>query len=102
MDTLRKSKVDVDKQASTVKASWIFQSYLTKNYGLHFYAKAMNIRRKVRKAYEEVLKKYDVLVMPTMPHKPYKLLTQEAGENVYGKTLLYYIKILEYQFILQE
>ena len=85
--------MDLDKQAPTVKGSAIFQSYLTKNYGLHFYSKAMNIGRTVRKAYEEVLKKYDVLVMPTIPQKPYKLITQEAGEDVYGKPLLYFIEM---------
>ena len=39
------------------------------NYGPLFYARAQNLNWKLTKTYDALLEKYDVLVMPTLPHK---------------------------------
>jgi len=41
--------------------------YFTKHYRGHFYAKAQNLTRKLRTAYDVALSKYDLLLMPTLP-----------------------------------
>jgi amidase len=41
--------------------------YMTKAYGGQYYAKAQNLRPRLRAAYDSVLAKYDLLLMPTLP-----------------------------------
>jgi amidase len=36
-------------------------------YRGHYYAKAQNLVRRLRRAYDEVLARYDLLLMPTLP-----------------------------------
>ena len=43
--------------------------YFIKHYRGHFYAKAQNLSRLLRKTYDDVLARYDLLVMPTLPMK---------------------------------
>src|SRR5262249_6840182 len=38
-------------------------------YGGHFYAKAQNLRRRVRADYDAVLATHDLLLLPTVPMK---------------------------------
>ena len=46
----------------------LFKTYiLQRNYGNYFYNKGQNLRPVFTKAYDDVLEKYDVLFMPTMP-----------------------------------
>ena len=52
-------------------ASQIFFSQ--ENYGYHFYGRAQNTLPHLRSAYDEVLKIYDVIVMPTLPYLPPQL-----------------------------
>jgi len=47
----------------------VFGEYIIKKYHSVFYAKAQNIRPAVRKQYGDVLKEYDLMVMPTTPQK---------------------------------
>ena len=43
--------------------------HFEKEFGLSYYSKAMNLARKLRKSYDNVLSNYDVLIMPTLPMK---------------------------------
>jgi len=43
--------------------------YFVKHHRGHFYAKAQNLSRKLRDAYDAALADFDVLVMPTLPLK---------------------------------
>ncbi|XP_071083302.1 amidase-like [Haliotis cracherodii] len=47
--------------------------YLDRHYQNKFYAMGQNMTMVLTKAYDEVLAQYDVLVMPTLPHKAPKL-----------------------------
>ena len=41
--------------------------YMVTRYRGHYYAKAQNLVRRLRRAYDEVLSRYDLLLMPTLP-----------------------------------
>jgi amidase len=58
-----------DDFADTLKIATIFSKYTLDRYGGHYYAKAQNIRRRLRAAYDAVLSTHDLLLMPTTPMK---------------------------------
>ena len=41
--------------------------YMVTRYRGHYYAKAQNLVRRLRRAYDEMLANYDLLLMPTLP-----------------------------------
>ena len=51
------------------KSVLINSEYLRRNYHGRYYARAQNLRLKLRQAYDEVLASYDVLVLPTVPFR---------------------------------
>ncbi len=51
----------------TVKLLLLLGEHMNRAYHGRYYAKAQNIRHLTRKAYDDVLASYDVLVMPTIP-----------------------------------
>ena len=53
----------------TLKISMFAGEYFIKHYRGHFYAKAQNLSRLLRKTYDDVLSRYDLLAMPTLPMK---------------------------------
>ncbi|HSU06409.1 MAG TPA: amidase [Acetobacteraceae bacterium] len=53
--------------AETVKTVLFFGEYARRFYHGRFYAKAQNLRRSLRAAYDAVLQSYDVMLMPTIP-----------------------------------
>src|SRR5262249_7905416 len=53
----------------TLKIASIFSKYTLDRYGGHFYAKAQNLRRRVRAGYDAVLATHDLLLLPTVPMK---------------------------------
>jgi amidase len=53
----------------TLKISMFAGEYFIKHYRGHFYAKAQNLARLLRKTYDDVLARYDLLLMPTLPMK---------------------------------
>ena len=58
-----------DEFADTVKIASIFSRYTLDRYGGRFYAKAQNLRRRVRAGYDAVLATHDLLLLPTVPMK---------------------------------
>ena len=54
-----------DEFADTLKVATIFSKYTMDRYGGHYYAKAQNLRRRLRAAYDAALKTYDLLLLPT-------------------------------------
>ena len=42
---------------------------LRRRHGFRYYAKAMNLLRRVRAAYDDLLSRMDLLVLPTTPMK---------------------------------
>jgi amidase len=53
----------------TLKISMFAGEYFIKHYRGHFYAKAQNLARLLRKSYDDALARYDLLLMPTLPMK---------------------------------
>ena len=66
-----------------VKLTYTFAEYVHRNYENKFYAKAANLTRVLTKGYNDALKKYDVLLTPTLPTKPIKLPTK--SDTMKGK-----------------
>ena len=50
-----------------------------KVYGNRFYGQAQNLNIKLTKAYDEALKTYDVIIMPTLPYKAPLLPTNDSS-----------------------
>ena len=58
-----------DELSDSLKITMLLGQYFTKHYRGHFYAKAQNLSRKLRAAYDAALANYDLLLMPTLPDK---------------------------------
>jgi amidase len=67
-----------DEFADTLKIASIFSRYTLGRYGGHYYAKAQNIRRRLRAAYDAVLASHDLLLMPTVPMKATPIPAKDA------------------------
>lgn len=63
----------------TVLVMALFGAYVRRRYGARYYAKAMNLVRKLTAAYDAVLAEYDLLLMPTSPVKPQPLPPPDAS-----------------------
>jgi amidase len=72
-----------DELSDSLKITMLLGQYFTKHYRGHFYAKAQNLSRKLRAAYDEALAKYDLLLMPTLPMKPTPLPPPDAPRELY-------------------
>lgn len=62
----------------TLKLSMMVGEYFITEYRGHFYAKAQNLARKLRSAYDDALSRYDMLLLPTLPMKATPLPPQDA------------------------
>ncbi len=56
-----------DELSDTLKNTMLLGHYMVTNYRGHYYAKAQNLVRRLRRAYDDVLARYDLLLMPTLP-----------------------------------
>jgi amidase len=56
-----------DELSDTLKNTMLLGHYMVTRYRGHYYAKAQNLVRRLRRAYDEVLGRYDLLLMPTLP-----------------------------------
>ena len=58
--------------------------YMHRNYNGRYYAKAQNLSRQLRDAYDAVLEEFDVIIMPTLPMTATKLPAPDCSreENV--------------------
>ncbi len=69
--------------SDTLKICMFVGEYFTKTYRGRYYAKAQNIARKLRAAYDGALSKYDLLLMPTLPIVATPLPPTDAGLGLY-------------------
>jgi amidase len=60
-------KTRADELSDTLKNTMLLGHYMTKHYRGHYYAKAQNLVRRLRAAYDAALASYDLLLMPTVP-----------------------------------
>ena len=68
-----------DELSDTVKVTILFGHHVLKKYRGHHYAKAQNLNRQLRAAYDAALANYDLLLMPTMPMKATRLPSPDCG-----------------------
>lgn len=60
-------KQRADELSETLKITMILGEYFIRHYRGHFYAKAQNLSRQLKAAYDAMLADYDLLLMPTLP-----------------------------------
>jgi amidase len=72
-----------DELSDSLKITMLVGHYFTKHYRGHFYAKAQNLNRKLRAAYDTALSSYDLLLMPTLPMKATPLPPPDAPRELY-------------------
>src|SRR5262245_47316977 len=56
-----------DELSDSLKNTMLLGHYMVTRYRGHYYAKAQNLVRRLRRAYDEALSRYDLLLMPTLP-----------------------------------
>src|SRR5690349_3642841 len=56
-----------DELSDTLKNTMLLGHYMVTRHRGHYYAKAQNLVRRLRAAYDSVLAQYDLLAMPTLP-----------------------------------
>jgi amidase len=67
----------------TLKVSMMAGEYFIRQYRGHFYAKAQNLSRLLRKTYDQALTRHDLLLMPTTPMKATPIPAQDAPLALY-------------------
>jgi amidase len=72
-----------DELSDTLKISMFLGHYFVKHYRGHYYAKAQNLSRKLRGAYDAALGSHDLLLMPTLPIKATPLPAPDAPREIY-------------------
>jgi amidase len=72
-----------DDLSDSLKVTMLLGHYFTKHYRGHFYAKAQNLSRKLRAAYDAAFAKCDLLLMPTLPMKATPLPPADAPRELY-------------------
>ena len=79
----RSRRARANDLSETVKLVILLGQYMQDNYQGHYYAKAQNLARVLRAAYDEAFKQVDVLVMPTTPMKATVIPAPNASREEY-------------------
>src|SRR6266511_5337311 len=79
----RSRRVRANDLSETVKLVVLLGQYMQDNYQGRYYAKAQNLARMLRAAYDEQLKDVDLLLMPTLPLKATLLPPPDASREDY-------------------
>ncbi|OKO89238.1 amidase [Bradyrhizobium sp. NAS80.1] len=83
MDHQRRWRERADELSESTKLFTLVGTYVRRRHGLRYYGKAMNLMRQLRAAYDAVLAKYDLLLMPTVPLKATRLPAVDASREEY-------------------
>jgi amidase len=68
-----------DELSDTLKNTMLLGHFMVKHHRGHYYAKAQNLVRRLRAAYDAALATYDLLLMPTLPMVATKLPAEDAS-----------------------
>jgi amidase len=79
MDAAMAWRGRADEFADTLKIASMFSKYTLDRYGGHYYAKAQNLRRRLRAAYDAALAAHDLLLLPTVPMKATPIPGKDAS-----------------------
>jgi amidase len=74
--------------AETVKMVLFFGEYARRFYHGRYYAKAQNLRRTLRQAYDEILKTHDLMLMPTIPFRATPIPRADCSREEYVTSAL--------------
>jgi amidase len=69
--------------SETVKLVLLLGEYMHRHYHNRYHAKAQNLRVLLRRAYDDVLREYDLLAMPTIPFPATRIPPPDAPRDVY-------------------
>jgi amidase len=83
----RARRVLTDNFSDTVKFVVLLGQYMADNYYGRYYAKAQNLVPVLTKAYDDALKKVDILVMPTTPLKAMPIPENPNTGEYFGTAL---------------
>ena len=72
-----------DELSPSLKINMLIGEYFQKHYRGRYYGKAQNISRRLRRAYDMELQRYDLLLMPTLPMKATLLPPPDAPLSLY-------------------
>jgi amidase len=78
----------VDDLSETTKLFLMLGTYINGVYGSRYYGKALNITRRLTAAYDNALKDFDLLLMPTTPMKATPLPGPDASREEYVQRAL--------------
>lgn len=77
-----------DDLSETVKLTMLLGEHMRRSYHGRYYAKAQNLARKLKAAYDGALGSFDLLLMPTLPLKATKIPAPDASiEEVVARAL---------------
>jgi amidase len=68
-----------DEFPDTFKVVSLFAHHAQRYHGQRFYAKAQNVRRRLRDAYDEALSRFDLLLLPTTPMRTTPIPGPDVG-----------------------
>ena len=88
MDFHRGWRQRANELSETTKMFLLFGTYIAQQHGFRYYGKAMNLSRQLTAAYDEVLRDYNLLLMPTLPLKATPLPGPEASREEYVQRAL--------------
>ncbi len=83
MDAHSAWRTRADELSDSLKICMFVGQYMIKHYRGRYYAKAQNLARKLREAYDAALGSYDLLLMPTLPVKATPLPAADASREEY-------------------
>ena len=66
-----------------MKVCMFLGEFFQEQYRRRFYGKAQNLMRKVNQTYADVLKQYDLLLMPKVPMKPQPIPPADCSISLY-------------------
>jgi amidase len=72
-----------DDMSETCKLVLLLGEYLNRYYHGRYHAKGQNLKPLVKQAYDEALKKYDLLAMPTIPFPATKIPAPNCSREEY-------------------
>ena len=91
-DKLRVWREHANEFSAGLKFGMLLGEYVNRNYGGHYYGKALNIGRRLQADYDAALANFDVLLMPTAPQKAKPLPKPDASIEKLVELQLGYIE----------
>jgi amidase len=82
IDKLHGWQARAHELSETTKLITVLGVHMAKRYGPRHYGKAMNLTRRLTAAYDNALRSYDALLLPTLPMGPTPLPSPQDGAAV--------------------